>query len=91
MAPSGSSPGSPPESAALAAGVERAHSVIADGHKWLNVPYDCGFSFVREPARLASAFTLAAAYLPADDQPNFGYLGPGELAAGPDRWPCGRA
>ena len=56
--------------------MERAHSVIADGHKWLNVPYDCGFSFVREPARLASAFTLAAAYLPADDQPNFGYLGP---------------
>ncbi len=65
-----------PETAPLAAGVERAHSVIADGHKWLNVPYDCGFSFVREPARLASAFTLAAAYLPADDQPNFGYLGP---------------
>jgi glutamate/tyrosine decarboxylase-like PLP-dependent enzyme len=65
-----------PESAPLAAGVERAHAVIADGHKWLNVPYDCGFAFVREPARLASAFTLAAAYLPADDRPNFGYLGP---------------
>jgi glutamate/tyrosine decarboxylase-like PLP-dependent enzyme len=65
-----------PESAPLAAGAERAHSVIADGHKWLNVPYDCGFAFVREAPRLASTFTLAAAYLPADDQPNFGYLGP---------------
>jgi glutamate/tyrosine decarboxylase-like PLP-dependent enzyme len=60
----------------LAAGVERADSAISDGHKWLNVPYDCGFAFVREPARLASAFTLAAAYLPDDEHPNFGYLGP---------------
>ena len=38
-----------PQVAALADGVERAHSVIADGHKWLNVPYDCGFAFVRDP------------------------------------------
>src|SRR5262245_22815700 len=29
-------------------GVDRADSVIADGHKWLNVPYDCGFAFVRD-------------------------------------------
>jgi glutamate/tyrosine decarboxylase-like PLP-dependent enzyme len=28
----------------LARGVERANSVIADGHKWLNVPFDCGFA-----------------------------------------------
>ena len=65
-----------PEAAPLAEGIERADSVIADGHKWLNVPYECGFAFVHQPARLASAFTLAAAYLPADEQPNFGYLGP---------------
>ena len=37
-----------PRAAALAEGVERANSVIADGHKWLNVPYDCGFAFVRD-------------------------------------------
>ena len=37
-----------PQAAELAAGVERADSVISDGHKWLNVPYDCGFAFVRE-------------------------------------------
>src|SRR5918999_44635 len=37
-----------PQVAHLAAGIDRADSVIADGHKWLNVPYDCGFAFVRE-------------------------------------------
>jgi glutamate/tyrosine decarboxylase-like PLP-dependent enzyme len=66
-----------PVSAELAAGVERAHSVIADGHKWLNVPYDCGFAFVRvDTAELERTFTLAGAYLPSDDKPNFGYRGP---------------
>jgi glutamate/tyrosine decarboxylase-like PLP-dependent enzyme len=67
-----------PRAAALAEGVERAQSVIADGHKWLNVPYDCGFAFVRDPGLLGQVFSLSAAYLPdpADPQPNFGNLGP---------------
>jgi glutamate/tyrosine decarboxylase-like PLP-dependent enzyme len=65
-----------PATAALAEGVERAHSVIGDGHKWLNVPYDCGFAFVRDAAALSSTFGLTAAYLPVDERPNFGYLGP---------------
>ena len=61
----------------LAEGVERAHSVIADGHKWLNVPYDCGFAFVRDPALLAKVFSLTAAYLPEDEPaPTYGYLTP---------------
>jgi glutamate/tyrosine decarboxylase-like PLP-dependent enzyme len=62
----------------LAAGIERADSVIADGHKWLNVPYDSGFAFVRDPMLLPKAFTASAEYLPSpqDPQPNFGYLGP---------------
>jgi glutamate/tyrosine decarboxylase-like PLP-dependent enzyme len=59
-----------PRAARLAAGVDRAHSVIADGHKWLNVPYDCGFAFVREPAYLRPPFQLTAAYLPTDEQPS---------------------
>jgi glutamate/tyrosine decarboxylase-like PLP-dependent enzyme len=64
-----------PRVAALADGVERADSVIADGHKWLNVPYDCGFAFVRDPGLLAKVFTLSAAYLPADEpEPTYGYL-----------------
>ena len=68
-----------PRASALADGVERADSVASDGHKWLNVPYDCGFAFVREPRRLGSAFSLAAAYLPeAGGEPatSYGYLGP---------------
>jgi glutamate/tyrosine decarboxylase-like PLP-dependent enzyme len=56
-----------PGTAGLAAGVERADSVISDGHKWLNVPYDCGFAFVRDPAQLRATFALSAAYLPGDE------------------------
>jgi glutamate/tyrosine decarboxylase-like PLP-dependent enzyme len=58
-----------PRAAALAAGVERADSVISDGHKWLNVPYDCGFAFLRDPAPLHSTFGFTAAYLPGDELP----------------------
>lgn len=67
-----------PESRHLTDGIERADSIAADAHKWLNVPYDCGFVFVRDPARLAAAFTVGAPYLPADDDPhpNFGMLTP---------------
>ena len=67
-----------PRTRHLVAGVERADSVIADGHKWLNVPYENGFAFVRDPALLPAVFGSGAAYLPDIDepQPNFGYLGP---------------
>jgi glutamate/tyrosine decarboxylase-like PLP-dependent enzyme len=47
----------------LVAGIERADSVASDGHKWLNVPYDCGFAFVRDEQALKSAFAVDAAYL----------------------------
>ena len=58
-----------PEKAHLAAGAERAHSITVDGHKWLNVPYDCGFAFTRDPAPLAKTFTMFADYLPKPDDP----------------------
>ena len=58
-----------PAAADLARGVERADSVISDGHKWLNVPYDCGFAFLRDPAPLRATFALTAAYLPGDEVP----------------------
>ncbi len=62
----------------LGAGIERADSVIADGHKWLNVPYDCGFAFVRDTARLSRTFNVGAPYLPSPDdpRPNPGFLAP---------------
>jgi glutamate/tyrosine decarboxylase-like PLP-dependent enzyme len=59
-----------PGISALADGVERADSVIADGHKWLNVPYDCGFAFVRDAGLLKEPFRMAAAYLPSDETPS---------------------
>jgi glutamate/tyrosine decarboxylase-like PLP-dependent enzyme len=67
-----------PRARGLTDGIERAHSVAADGHKWLNVPYDCGFAFVREPARLAKVFTVGAPYLPSPDdpRPSPGFLAP---------------
>ena len=48
----------------LVAGLERADSWATDGHKWLNVGYDCGLAFVRELADLRRTFTAAAGYLP---------------------------
>jgi glutamate/tyrosine decarboxylase-like PLP-dependent enzyme len=62
----------------LVEGLERADSVIADGHKWLNVPYESGFAFVRDPSLLPEVFGSGAAYLPDvdDPRPNWGYRGP---------------
>jgi glutamate/tyrosine decarboxylase-like PLP-dependent enzyme len=62
----------------LVQGVERAHSVALDGHKWLNVPYDCGAAFVRDPALHEGAFTASAAYLGSDQsgRPVFSSLSP---------------
>jgi glutamate/tyrosine decarboxylase-like PLP-dependent enzyme len=67
-----------PRTQHLLDGIEGAHSVSSDGHKWLNVPYDCGFTFVREQTMLGEVFYAGADYLPEmdDDHPNFGYLGP---------------
>lgn len=53
----------------LADGLERAHSITVDGHKWLNVPYDCGFVFVKDPALLTKTFRYNAEYLPPPDDP----------------------
>jgi len=67
-----------PQARALVAGVERAHSVSVDGHKWLNVPYDTGFAFVSDAALHAASFAASAAYLgtEASSRPVFGNLGP---------------
>lgn len=48
----------------LVEGVSVADSWATDAHKWLNVPYDSGLAFVRNPATLKGAMSLEAAYLP---------------------------
>ena len=67
-----------PRTAYLTKGVERADSICVDGHKWLNVPYDCGFAFVRDPQRLGQSFVYDGAYLPDPDgaEPVLGSIGP---------------
>ena len=49
----------------LARGVELADSWATDGHKWLNVPYDCGYAFVRIPEAHRAA-------LPAESYATYG-------------------
>jgi glutamate/tyrosine decarboxylase-like PLP-dependent enzyme len=57
-----------PRYAHLTRGLELADSVGVDSHKWLNVPYDSGFAFVRDADALRGAFAAGAAYLaPAAD------------------------
>jgi glutamate/tyrosine decarboxylase-like PLP-dependent enzyme len=50
----------------LVAGLGRADSLATDGHKWLNVTYDCGILFVQRPDALRRTFTASAGYLPPD-------------------------
>lgn len=56
-----------PGRAELVRGLDRADSWATDGHKWLNVTYDCGVAFVRRPEDLRRTFAASAAYLPPSD------------------------
>ncbi len=65
-----------PRHARLLDGIALADSVASDAHKWLNVPYDCGFAFVRDRAPLRETFGAAAAYLNTNTN----------MAAGAEEW-----
>ena len=62
----------------LTRGLERAHSVAFDFHKWAHAPYDAGFLLVRDADLHKRTFAAPAAYLSR---------APRGLAAGDD-WPC---
>jgi glutamate/tyrosine decarboxylase-like PLP-dependent enzyme len=53
-----------PGRAHLVRGIAAADSWATDAHKWLNVPYDSGLAFVRDPEPLRAAMGVTAAYLP---------------------------
>ena len=44
-------------------GVEGADSWATDGHKWLNVPYDCGYAFVADREAHCASLSHRASYL----------------------------
>ena len=52
-----------PELRHLLAGAELADSWATDGHKWLNVPYDCGYAFVAHAEHHRAAMEHHASYL----------------------------
>jgi glutamate/tyrosine decarboxylase-like PLP-dependent enzyme len=56
-----------PGRAHLVRGLDRADSWATDGHKWLNVTYDCGLVLVSRAGALRRTFASVAGYLPPGD------------------------
>ena len=84
-----------PQISELAAGTERADSVTSDAHKWLNVPYDCGFAFLKDETALRGVFASSAPYLSGVDEPkpNYAFMVPesSQRARGLTLWATLRA
>lgn len=49
-------------------GIEQADSMATDGHKWLQTPYDCGFTIVRHEEAHRRAMDMTASYLTRDNE-----------------------
>ena len=47
----------------LVKGVEAADSWATDGHKWLNVPFDCGYAFIAHADVHRASMSQRAAYI----------------------------
>ena len=61
--------GASPSKAYLVDGVDLADSWSCDGHKWLNVPYDCGFAICAHPQVHAGSLSYTASYLTGQGGP----------------------
>jgi glutamate/tyrosine decarboxylase-like PLP-dependent enzyme len=57
-----------PAHRSLLDGVAEADSWATDGHKWLNVPYDCGYAFVAHPDAHRASMAHRASYLTHDGE-----------------------
>lgn len=44
----------------LIKGIEAADSITADGHKWLNVPYECGMLFIKKEHKKHQIHTFSS-------------------------------
>lgn len=51
----------------LVRGFEAADSWATDGHKWLNVPYECGYAFIADAKSHRASMSHRAAYLVHDE------------------------
>jgi aromatic-L-amino-acid decarboxylase len=58
-----------PEQRHIMAGVERAHSLVFNAHKWLFTPIDLSAFYTRRPDILRRAFSLTPDYLKTQDDP----------------------
>ncbi len=58
-----------PEQRHILAGVERAHSLVFNAHKWLLTPIDLSVLYTRRPDILRRAFSLTPEYLKTQEDP----------------------
>jgi aromatic-L-amino-acid decarboxylase len=58
-----------PELRSLFAGIERAHSIVVNAHKWMFVPMDLSAFYTRRPDVLRRAFSLVPEYLRTAEDP----------------------
>src|SRR5215469_11915057 len=58
-----------PECRSVLNGVERAHSLVVNAHKWLLTPIDLSAFYTRRPDILRRAFSLVPEYLHLQDDP----------------------
>jgi len=47
----------------LVKNIDAADSWATDGHKWLNVPFDCGFAFVKDSEAHRASLASSASYI----------------------------